>query len=107
MNDEVKYLYDVDRFKAKVNIKSNDGCHEWNAAKQQFGYGMFNLYGKGIPAHRASYMLFVGNIPEGHEIDHICQNKACVRPDHLRALTPQEHVVITKLNRKARKCSKR
>jgi hypothetical protein len=105
MKNDVRYLYDVARFEDKYT-ESKTGCYEWQAAKQQFGYGMFRLHGKGMPAHRASYLLFVGNIPEGHEIDHICCNKGCVRPDHLRALTPAEHVLITKMNRR-NKCSKR
>ncbi|HTE68439.1 MAG TPA: HNH endonuclease signature motif containing protein [Actinomycetes bacterium] len=43
-------------------------------------------------AHRVFYELYVGPIPDGFQIDHICSNKLCVKPDHLHAVTALENV---------------
>jgi len=51
-----------------------------------FGYGQFSVPFM-MGAHRFSYQLLVGNIPEGLEIDHLCRNKICVNPAHLEAVT--------------------
>jgi hypothetical protein len=44
-----------------------------------------------ITAHRAAYRLFVGPIPDGYEVDHLCQNRGCVNPDHLEAVPLKEN----------------
>lgn len=44
-------------------------------------------------AHRASYEAFVGPIPEGMTIDHVCNVRDCVNPDHLRIATQQENIL--------------
>jgi hypothetical protein len=69
-----------ERFWAKV--RKGDGCWEWNAAKR-LGYGKFAYEGKVIDAHRLSWLLHFGPIPEGMLICHRCDNPPCVRPDHL------------------------
>lgn len=76
-----------DRFWTKVN--KTDTCWLWTAATTQRGYGMFKLPGgrASIPAHRFAYETLVGPIPAGFEIDHICRTRACVRPNHLQAVT--------------------
>ena len=80
-----------ERFWAKVN--TTDGCWEWTACKTAEGYGRFLLESYDTHfAHRVSYALANGLIPEGMVIDHICQNKACVRPDHLRATTNKQNL---------------
>lgn len=46
-----------------------------------------------IYAHRLSYELFVGPIPDGYELDHLCRNRGCVNPAHLEAVTHRVNVL--------------
>jgi len=78
------------RFIKKVN-KTN-GCWLWTAAKSDKGYGQFKLNGKASPAHRISYTHFVGTIPDGLHIDHLCRNRSCVNPDHLEPVSQRENM---------------
>lgn len=79
-----------ERFWPKVD-KSGD-CWEWTASKTPYGYGHFNHSGKFVGAHRLSWQLTNGAIPDGMQVDHICHNRGCVRPSHLRLVTPKQNV---------------
>ncbi len=78
------------RFWAKVLF--DDGCWEWTGARWG-GYGsIWTGAGQSVTrAHRASYEMLVGPIPEGMVLDHLCRNTGCVRPDHLEAVTDAEN----------------
>lgn len=56
-------------------------------------YGVFSDNDRLIPAHRWAYEREHGPIPEGFEIDHVCRNRACVRPSHLRAVDHRTNVL--------------
>jgi len=68
-------------------VKSSQGCWVWNLTLDEDGYGRFRLGTKRWYAHILSHEMEVGPIPEGWHVDHRCRNRACVRPDHLEAVT--------------------
>lgn len=67
----------------KVEFIPFHSCWEWNASKHRFGYDWFNDGHKIEVAHRISYRLFKGEIPQGKLIMHTCDNPGCVNPAHL------------------------
>lgn len=70
----------------------SDGCWEWTGTRT-YGYGRFRLRGKYVQAHRLMYELLVGPIPDGLQLDHLCRNRACVRPSHLEPVTQRENIL--------------
>src|SRR5688572_21396248 len=81
-----------ERFEAKV-LKTA-GCWRWLATKNNKGYGMIGInaaIGKRL-AHRVSYELYVGPIPDGLCVLHHCDNPECTRPDHLFLGTKKDNM---------------
>lgn len=62
-------------------------CRVWQNYLGPNGYGLFTMLGVRDYAHRQSYRWFVGEIPDGLHIDHLCRNHACVEPTHLEPVT--------------------
>ena len=79
------------RFWPKVDRKES-GCWLWNANKNNKGYGMFHVIGNKKLAHRISWQLRYGEIPEGMHVLHLCNTPACVKPTHLFLGTHQENM---------------
>lgn len=61
-------------------------------------YGIFYAKGRSMGAHRWSYELFVGPIPEGLVVDHLCEVKACVNPNHLEVKTQAQNMAAYRKN---------
>lgn len=79
-----------ERFASRYTV-NEDGCWIWLGAARG-AYGSFcYAAGRSMSAHRWSYQHFVGQIPEGYQIHHLCRVPACVNPAHLTPLSPREH----------------
>lgn len=87
----------VTRFWSRVDKKPGDGCWEWTGWKQNYGYGMFSVISQDsrrcLLAHRVSMHLHGIELPDGKVCDHLCRNRKCVRPSHIRLVTQEENVL--------------
>lgn len=80
----------LERFCSVILI--TDSCWLWLGGKKN-GYGQFKLCGKHVFAHRLSYEIHKGFIPNGLIIDHLCRRRDCVNPYHLEAVTAKENTL--------------
>ena len=86
---------DIERFFSHVEITPT--CWNWKAAIRADGYGKWATGGRDNQrnwrAHRFSYELLKGKIPDGLDLDHLCRNRRCVNPAHLEPVTRRENVI--------------
>jgi hypothetical protein len=78
-----------DRIESSITRTAH--CWFWTKAVNADGYGVIGVNRKKLLAHRVSYEAFVGPIPDGLTIDHLCRNLACVNPAHLDPVTQKEN----------------
>ena len=86
-----------ERFLAHLSIAGEDDCWLWTGATDKRGYGKFGASSrkddsgvwryKIVYTHRFAYEMFVGPIPQGLTIDHLCRVTTCCNPRHLEAVT--------------------
>lgn len=79
-----------ERFENHWVPEPNSGCWLWTSATSH-GYGVFQIRGETYRAHRVSYELYRGRIPEDLHIDHLCRNRCCINPNHLEPVTNAEN----------------
>ena len=82
-----------ERFTRKIDTSGD--CWKWTGCVIRTGYGAVwaSSERRTAGAHRVAYELFVGPIPKGRQLDHLCRNPRCVRPDHLEPVTPRENTL--------------
>jgi hypothetical protein len=85
-----------DRLLKRVT-QSESGCWIWGGPVTNSGYGTLPITrgGKRVNrlAHRLSYEIFRGPIPEGLQIDHLCRERICINPEHLEPVTARENIL--------------
>lgn len=81
-----------ERFWKKVDRRGPDECWPWIGALNDSGYGAIWDGTRLVYAHRLSWMLHGGTIPDKFQVDHLCRNRACVNPAHLDIVTHIDNV---------------
>lgn len=94
-------IYGTDDIKKRFweKVEKTEDCWLWTGRVNPCGLGQMRIRSKSrgaqggtrMDSHRLAYSLFVGSIPPGMEIDHLCRVPHCVRPEHLEAVTPKEN----------------
>jgi len=101
----------IERLLSKVD-KTGD-CWNWTGSVSSSGYGQITGYignkKKNFITHRLAYKHYLGKIPDGYTIDHLCQNRLCQNPDHLEAVTQRENTLrsltVTAVNAQKTHCT--
>lgn len=91
----------LERFQKNYVVDADSGCWLWTGLVTPKGYATMKIHQRGTIMHRWAYEHFIGPIPEGHTIDHLChtnsvgckggngcQHRRCVNPEHLEPVTP-------------------
>lgn len=84
-------------FQERIAVRES-GCVEWTGTLSDDGYGRmlvgYKAHGRPIRryAHVWSFEMWVGPVPPGLELDHLCRNRACVNPAHLEPVTRMVNV---------------
>lgn len=100
-HDYIAHLADaLERSKALLNhaarfwrlVEFSSECWRWTGHRSSGGYGQFHLERVIVPAHRVSYEMEKGPVPDGLQLDHLCRVRECVRPLHLEPVTPGENI---------------
>ncbi len=89
----VALLADALRRRFEERVRKTNGCWLWRGHLNSSGYGRFKFVGGEAKAHRVGYELFVGPIPDGLVLDHLCRNTWCVNPAHLEPVTGAENTL--------------
>lgn len=79
----------LEAFWSRVNVAGD--CWLWTGRPTAQGYGAIHWGGRHITAHRLSVEIHSGPIQDGLQVDHVCRNRLCVRPEHLRVVTDGEN----------------
>ena len=99
---------DVRRFHSKI-ATTDAGCWHWTGTRNGNGYGQIKVQGVMWQAHRYSYLLRHGAIPDGAAVDHLCRNRGCVNPDHLEAVDVRTNTLrgegVTAQNARRQTCA--
>lgn len=88
-----RFLSDEERLRSNCDVPSDpEECWNYTGALMHRGYGNFWFRGTTYRAHRASYIIFKGEIPEGLYVLHKCHNRKCCNPNHLEVGTHADNM---------------
>lgn len=96
------------RFASFVHRVDGDGCELWEGGRSSSGYGAFTVAEVKRPAHVVAFEIATGRpVRHGFEIDHVCENRLCVRvgPGHIIEATHEENVARRTASYWARKAT--
>lgn len=82
MNTQFKKIPLGERFYDRI-LENANGCWIWQRGLDKNGYGRSSINRKGVQAHRVSWVIHKGKIPDGMQVLHRCDNPPCVNPEHL------------------------
>lgn len=107
LEDPISSLSVKDRLRLVLVGTNEEGC--WlGSGTQGTGYTRISFKNKQLLAHVVAYEEYVGPIPEGKELDHLCRHRECFNPDHLEAVSHHENVIRgigpTSVNYRKEKC---
>ncbi len=83
----------IERFHRSYLADPNSGCWLWALSLSPKGYAYMSVGGKKLRTNRISYALHKGPVPDGLDVDHKCNVRCCVNPDHLQLLTHRENIL--------------
>lgn len=72
-------------------IDTTGNCWEWAGTRDKLGYGRVKRSGVTMMAHRYAWIISGNELPQSMVLDHLCHNRGCVRPEHLRAVTQAQN----------------
>ena len=93
------------RFEKFVVCRDGDKCWSWTGNKNSDGYGRFWFRDRLDNAHRVSYEIHIGPIPNGMHIMHSCDNRECTNPKHLSVGTHQDNIRDRTLKKREVPCN--
>lgn len=84
----------IAKIESNIQVDPEKGCWIWmlDSEISPKGYARSNFFGRQQAVHRVSYLVYVGPIPDGLEIDHLCRVRRCCNPEHLEAVTHAENL---------------
>ena len=94
-----RFIRLIQKHKEVTSDRVDTPCWEWMGWRDDYGYGRFSFPRPGdghsrrhAYAHRLSYQIKHGKLPEGIELDHLCYHRWCVNPQHLEQVTHAENI---------------